>query len=267
MANNGVNLASLFQAVTQSLAENRQSLNQADTYNQDHGDNMVQTFETITQALQEKQGKPDSAALNYAAKQLLKNTSSGSGKLYAEGLSQAATQFKGQQIDPQAALQLLQTLIGGGQTAAQPAQANASGDVLGSLLGGLLGGTENTSQPTSSQTGGDALGSLLGGLLGGTENTSQSTSSQGSGDALGSLVGSLLGGTQTASQDNSGFGLDDLVNAGLTFMQAKQSGGSNMEAAIKAFLAVSGMGGTSDRTQSTELVVRSFLQALGGMKS
>jgi len=52
MAQSNVDLANLFQAVTQSLVENQQALDQADTYNRDHGDNMVKTFQTITGALQ-----------------------------------------------------------------------------------------------------------------------------------------------------------------------------------------------------------------------
>lgn len=59
-----IELGSLFQAVTRDLVNNRQALNQADGYNQDHGDNMVHTFQTITKAvkLKQKQGSSDSAA-------------------------------------------------------------------------------------------------------------------------------------------------------------------------------------------------------------
>ena len=59
---------------------------------------MVKTFQTITTALEKKRGSSDSAALGYAAKQLSRNATSGSSKLYAENLAQAATQFKGKQV-------------------------------------------------------------------------------------------------------------------------------------------------------------------------
>ncbi len=114
MAKNNLDLIPIFQAVTQALTANQQSLNQADGYNQNHGTNMVQTFHTITNALEQKQGKTAGTGLSYAARQLAKNTTSTSGQLYAQNLSQAATQLKGKKVDAQTALSLLQMLIGSG---------------------------------------------------------------------------------------------------------------------------------------------------------
>jgi hypothetical protein len=266
MSQSGSQLASIFQQVAQTLVENRQVLNQADEVNQDHGDNMVQTFQTIAHSLQEKQGSSDSAALAFAAKQLSNSTTSASGQLYAKGLSQAATQFKGQQFDSQTAMQLLQTLIGGGQ-APQASTQPAGGDVLTSLLGSLAGGGGDQSQPAQQPAGGDLLGALLGGLAGNDPGQQQQTQQQptqpnSSGDLLGTLLGGLTGGNQSGSANN-GMDMGDLLNAGMAFMQAKQSGGSNLDAIMKAFMAASGMGGSAHRTQSTQLVVSSFLKALG----
>jgi len=53
-ATKGVDLAKVFGAVAKTLGENRDSLNQADDYNHDHGDHMVQTFDVITRAMKEK---------------------------------------------------------------------------------------------------------------------------------------------------------------------------------------------------------------------
>jgi hypothetical protein len=237
MPQNSVDLASIFQTVTQALAENQQNLNQADGYNQDHGNNMVQTFQTITGALQQKKGASDSAALAYAAKQLSQNAGSGSGRTYAQNLTQASEQFKGQKVDSQGAMQLLQTLIGSGQT--QSTGQPAGGDMLSSLLGGLTGGTE-PSAPQASQAGGDVLSSLLGSLTGGASSSP--------------------GGQYAASMGN-------LLDAGLAFLQARQSGGSNAQALVQAFMAGSGMGNTPHRAQSTQVVVSSFLQALSSMHS
>ncbi len=214
MADSSALLASVFQTVTKSLLENQQALNQADDHNHDHGDNMVSTFETITKSLQSKKSAPDAAALAFAAKQLSKKGSGGSSKLYAQGLAQAAQQFKGKQVDPSSALQLLQTLIGAGQ--AQPsASRSTSGDMLGALLGGLTGG---------------------------------GTGSQG-----------------PAASPDSGLDAGDLLNAGMAFLQSRQGGGSNAEALLQALAAGSGMGQSNHRTQSTELVINAFTQALGAL--
>lgn len=262
MAQSSIDLAGLFGTVTQALAQNQQNLNQADDYNSDHGDNMVRTFETITGALQKKQGSSASTALSYAAKQLSKSSTSGSGKLYAQNLNQAAAQFKGKQIDQRGALDLLQTLIGGGQapaqggSAAQSAQTQAPAQGgIDDLLGALLGGQ---TQPQAASQGG--MEDLLGALMGGGQVQSQPASQGGAGD----LLGALLGGGQTSSQGNSQSGLDlgDLLTGAMAFMQARQSGGNTMTALVQAFMAASGMGNSAGRQQSTQIVVNSFLQAL-----
>jgi len=197
MPANRVDLVNIFQTVTQALEQNQQALDQADTFNKDHGDNMVQTFQTITSALEKKKSGTDGAALSYAAKTLAKKANSGSSKLYAQNLAEAAAQFKGKKVDQKGALQLLQTLIGGGGS------GSGGGDALGSLLGGLTGGGSSA----GSSGGGDLLGSLLGSLV--------------SGGGLQSLVQSFLGGSKVASSSDH-------------------------------------------RAQSTEVVIQSFLQALGG---
>ena len=50
MTNSQIDLLKLFQAAAGALQQNQSTLNQADTYNHDHGDNMVNTFNTIVQA-------------------------------------------------------------------------------------------------------------------------------------------------------------------------------------------------------------------------
>lgn len=226
MASNEVDLASIFQSVTQTLTENQQTLDQADEYNRDHGTNMVQTFQTITDALQKKKGSSASVGLNYAAQQLAQKSTSGSGKLYAQNLAQAAKQVKGKKVDGPGAAQILQTLIGG-QTG-QPAAQSGGGDLLSGLLGSLTGGGAS-SQQAPQTGGGDMLSTLLGGLAGGSGQHPPAQS--GGGDFLGSLLGNLI----------SGGGLQTLA---------------------QAFLGGSGMGDSSHRTQSTQLVINAFLQAL-----
>jgi len=283
-----MDLSSLFQAVTQSLAENQQDLDQADEFNRDHGSNMVRTFQTISSALDKKKGSSESAALSYAARQLSKKTTSGSGKIYAQNLAQAAGQFKGKKVDSAGALQLLQTLIGASQSgqSSQPASAQpAGGDLLGALLGGMAGG--ETSSPGTASGGGDLLSALLGGMAGG-EASSPGTGSAGS-DLLGSLLGGMAGG-ETSSQGTASAG-GDLLGALLGGMAGGQSpsqgtasaggdllgtllgglsggsgsGGGVLPALVQAFLGSSGMGNTTHRNQSTTLVIKAFLQALSSM--
>jgi hypothetical protein len=266
MADNSALLGSIFQMVTNTLAQNKQSLDQADDQNHDHGTNMVQTFQTITRAVDEQKNSPASDALAHAAQLVSKESKSGSGQLYAQGLAKAAAQMQGQPLNQQTAVQMLQTLISGGQSS-QPAAQPAGGDILGSLLGSLTGAQE-PQQQAAQPAGGDLLGELLGGLTG-VQQPQQPAAQPAGGDLLGSLLGGLTGGgaTPAGSNANANNGLDlgDLVNAGMAYMQAKQSGGTNTTALLQAVMAGSGMGNTNHRAQSTQLVVNSFLQALGGM--
>lgn len=138
MAQNTLDMISMFGQIANTLAENKQQLNKADEYNHDHGDNMVSIFNMITEAMQEKKSAAPATQLEYAAKQLQKKQS-GSAQLYSQGLAQAAQQFQGKQVTAENALDLAQVLLGGGQA---PQSSGQAGDALGSLLGGLLGGQQ-----------------------------------------------------------------------------------------------------------------------------
>lgn len=195
MSNGQIDLLKLFQAAAGALQQNKSALNQADTYNHDHGDNMVKTFNTIVQALQQKQDTKPAAQLKYVSQQLAQNaTTSGSGKTYAQGFAQAAGHFKGTEITLESILPLIQMILGGGQATTQ---TGSSADLIGSILGSLTGGGAGQSGQ------GLDLGGLLGGLFGGQ---SGSSSSKG-GDLLGSLIGGLVSNSQmadTASHTQSG---------------------------------------------------------------
>jgi hypothetical protein len=132
----GIDLTQIFGAAAQALAANQSALNQADTHNGNHGDNMVQTFNLITQALASQKDAQPSDALAYASQMLNQNANSGSAAVYAQGLAQAAQQFQGQQaVTPENGMGLLQALMGGGASSASPS-AGGGMDLLGSLLGG-----------------------------------------------------------------------------------------------------------------------------------
>jgi hypothetical protein len=261
-----VDLASMFKTVANNLDEHRADLNQADSYNHNHGDNMVEIFNTISEAIEAQPGKRPATQLAHASKVLEKRSQSGSAKVYANGLAQASQQFKGQRgISPESLAPLLGSLLGG--QAAGGVQAGASGDLLGSLLGGLAGGQGTA--PQSSGAAGDLLGSLLGGLAGGQGTAPQSSGA--SGDLLGSLLGGLSGGGQAAGSQGAssqgapsqgGLDLGDLLNAGAAFMGSQQQGDSAMQSIVKAFVAATQAGQSAHRAQSGELVVNSIVQEL-----
>ena len=163
MATNTVDLAKLFGAVANNLTAQKDALNQEDTYNHDHGDNMVQTFSTIAKVVADLKGKDQATQLASASKELQKSKS-GSAKLYAEGLNQASQQFKGQSITPDSAGLLLQALMGAQNQPAPTSQPKPQG---GGLLASLLGaftGSKPSSSPVQNQSQADDgldIGDLL----------------------------------------------------------------------------------------------------------
>jgi hypothetical protein len=229
-----LDLASVFQAVSGNLSQHQASLNQADEYNHDHGDNMVEIFGIINEAVAEKQGQKPADQLAYASQVLAQRSQSGSAKIYADGLAQASQKFKGRGVTPDNISGLLGSLLGG--QVAQPS-SNATSDLLGSLLGGLTGGQASAAQPSGGSA--DLLGGLLGGLTGG----------QGSGPS------------------QPGLDIGDLLNAGMAFMNSQKQGESAIQSIIKAFVSATQVGQREYRAQSGELVANSIVQSLGKLGS
>ena len=210
MANN-LNLSDIFQSVSSALASQQKDLNEADTYNHDHGDHMVQIFDLVQQAVSKKSDGSIADQLTYASKMLSKETDSGSAKLYAEGLENAAKSFTGSELNA---------------------------DNLSTLVKGLMN-VETNEQPAQSSNG----------------------------DMMGSLLSGLMGNQDAGSEVDSGLGMDDLLRAGLAFMQSKQGGDSNMEAAMDALMAASPLGQSAHRSQSGSIVastIMSFAQNFMG---
>jgi hypothetical protein len=108
---------------------------------------------------------------------------------------------------------------------------------------------------------------LVQSLLGSGQSASQSGGQSSS--QIGDLLGSLLGGGQPASQgsgqQDSGLDLGDLLNAGMTFMNAKQQGQDNLQAGLSALMAAGPMGQKPHRQQSGQVVANALLQAVAGM--
>jgi hypothetical protein len=238
-----IDLAKLFGTVAKTMVQNQSSLNAADDYNHNHGDNMVEVFDVITKAMKEKSTATPAQQLAYASQLLQQKTTSGSGQLYAENLKDASAQLgTAKKVTPDNAMTILQTLLGASGTI--PAQSQSQGGSLGGdLLGSLLGGATGTAPGSTGSAGEDLLGSLLGGLTG--------------------------AGTGAGSQSGQQQGIDigQLLNAGMTFAQAKKSGKSNLDAILNAVVSSSKMNTSTARTQSGTLVANTLLQALSKMTS
>ena len=248
-------LPSIFKAVSKTLSENEAVLNEADTYNHNHGSNMAKAFTTVSKAVAKKKDLPVSDQLAYAS-EVLKDSSSGSARFYAQGLANASQKFQGKQLNENTVGLLINALMGT-QEPAQETSGAADRSLLGSLLGGMTGDTQQQSQPS----GGDLLGSLLGGLTGSTQQQSQPSG----GDLLGSLLGGMTGSTQQQSQPSGGdnsLDVTDLLSAGLAYYSAKQQGGSTMEAIMQALSSASPLGKREDQTQSGALVINTILNML-----
>ncbi len=249
-----LDLAQLFDFVTRSLEQKRPELNQADTYNHDHGDHIIEVFELITQVAKENPGL-DAGQLLEKASERLREKQTGTAQVYAQNLAQGAPQLRGKPVTQQTLPLLMQALLGGGaaqQQAAQPS-SQGSGDALGGLLGALMGGEQAPAQAQhktapSGSAGGDLLGGLLGALMGGGQQ-----------QAAGGQQGGL----------SDGIDLGDIMRMGSAFMQASQSGKSTTQAALEALAAASNVGQTPHRAQSATMVMQALMQAaqmMGGKK-
>ena len=232
MASGNVDLFSLFKQVSKAVQENKTSLNEADTYNHDHGDHMAEIFEVITQAVKDKKNAEPADQLEYAAQLLRKKSNSGSATIYAEGLGKAAKQITGKELNAGSIISILATILG--SSMGSSSQSSSGGGMLGSLLGSLAGGA-------SANSGGDMLGSLLGSLAGGS-------SADSGGDMLGSLLGSLAGG---ASADSG----EDTLGSLLGSLTGELVSGSQVAKSSPA------------RAQSSELITSTLLNALSSMAS
>ncbi|MCJ7520365.1 MAG: dihydroxyacetone kinase subunit L [Anaerolineaceae bacterium] len=162
MANEQIDLFSLFKQVSKSVKQNKTSLNQADPYNHDHGDNMVEIFDVITRAMKEKKTADPADQLEYAAQLLRSKTGSGSGQVYASGLESAAKQVLGKDLNIGTIMTIIQSLMGSTQQPNQQTAQTAGSDMIGSLMGQLLGGAGKTGAGSSGTGQGLDLTDLLG---------------------------------------------------------------------------------------------------------
>lgn len=109
------------------------------------------------------------------------------------------------------------------------------------LIQALLGGGQQSRQ-------GQAGADLLGSLLSGGQPSSQGTD----------MLEALLGG----KGKQSGLDVGTLLNAGMAFMNAKQQGKDNLQAALSALMSTGPMAQNNHRQQSGQLVANALLQAI-----
>ena len=226
MADN-FDLSTVFAKVAEALKENQSTLDAADEYNGNHGTHMVETFNLIQKAVASKSAAPASDQLAYASEQLRTNTSSGSAKLYADGLKEASEQFVGKEFNQKSAGTLINALMG-----SKPSAEGGSGDFLSTLLGGFTGGNQSKPEPQAQQPAPEQPDDLVGSLLGNIpQQTSNQPQAQGGGDLLSTLLGGL-GGTQAQTQQQQ--------------QPAQEAGGDLLSTLL------GGMGGTQAQTQQQQ---------------
>jgi hypothetical protein len=210
---------------------------------------MVHNVGVIHKALQTNASQPPAAALAAAAQSLQTQGRGGTSQYYAQGLSQAASQLTGQSaLNNNDVLTLVQSVLG-----SIPAQGN--------------------SQATTNMPGQSGAGSVLEtlmGMAGGATQGSQTVAPPATGDLLGGLLGALGGQNQPGATQTDGQVLNDLVNAGERFLQAKQAGSDNMtaitQAAMGALMGSQPLQSSSPQAAAGGLIAQSVLGALLGRR-
>ena len=198
MPESQVDLATLFNKVTEALQGEKDSLNEADSYNHDHGDHMVENFKAITEALEQKRGAPPAEQLAYASERLNQSFSSDSAKLYSQGLTRAANQLQGQPtITNENAVSLVQSLLGGEENEPPSMPATRSKPGSGTNLNTLL--TAGTAYMQAQKEGASPLEALIKAVMSGSQmnqSSHQSQSGQVVGGTLISALSAMLGGAK-----------------------------------------------------------------------
>ncbi len=270
MSNTTQDLSSLFGQALQALTANKDQINQLDGYNGNHGDNIVSTISLITQGLQKNKAKPPAEALQETASLVQTQGQGGSSRYYAQGLQQAAAQVQGKDdLSDNDVMGLVQNLLG-----AVPAQGGGEGGSVMELLSKMAGGQSAAApaQPAPQAGGNDLLGGILGMVTGQDSQPAAAQPQAGGGDLLGGLLGMVTGqGAGQASQpaqpaNPPGLDMQDLMNAGMAFLQATQSGADTKsaltQAAMSGLLGVNPMQAGTSRAAAGGVLAQSVLQAL-----
>ena len=96
MTESSLDLGNLFGAVAKNLLANQSELNKADTYNNDHGNNITQAFQIITQAVQASGQTPVSTQiLTNASTALQQQANTGSAPVLCPGFDPGSQSVTG----------------------------------------------------------------------------------------------------------------------------------------------------------------------------
>lgn len=152
-----IELARVFQAVADVLAQQRESLNQADTVNNNHGDHMLEIFRIATQAVQDLPLAGLPGVLEQAGRLITQLEDNATAQVYAHGLEQFGRAFRQHQVEfddlARYLRQVLEVPPANGTTrgqAASSSKAEIGGEVLKALVAGLAawGQVENGENPS-----------------------------------------------------------------------------------------------------------------------
>lgn len=155
-------LPGLFQAVTDSLSEARDELDQADTLNQNHGDHMVEVFQLATRAAAEKQSADLADAMQYASQLLSECAGNASARLYARGLDHLAKQFRQRRITLDELVRYVRYYLRDkAEAGGKDDSKDRSGELLKALLSALADWEQGESEKPDSGSGLD-MGYLFG---------------------------------------------------------------------------------------------------------
>jgi hypothetical protein len=143
------NLATLFEAALATLRQNQEALNQADPFNGNHGDHMVEIFETAVQAARQSDPSNLALAMEQASLMLTGLEDNGSARLYARGLKQFASQFRQHEVTLNDLLAYGQNLLREKDKTGERAAGSSadSGAILKALASGLAGWSRAENEP------------------------------------------------------------------------------------------------------------------------
>ena len=132
-----IELAPFFQAVGEALRQSKDALNQADEYNGNHGDHMVEVFEIAARAAEGSCQAEMAGAMADASRLLGEQAHNGSAQVYARGLMCMAEQFRKYGISLEDLLAYVQASLVEGEEKRAESVPTPSGEVLKALAAGL----------------------------------------------------------------------------------------------------------------------------------
>ena len=213
----------MFRPLLQVLEQHRLELNQADFFNQDHGDHMLAVFQRAVDAAQAQPEAGLADGLEAAAGLLRQLPENGSAQVYARGLEQFARQFRQRGIDLPALLAYTRSTL----DKQKP-------------VGAALAAAPLAAAPLPPSTSAEVLKALLGGLSA-WEQAEKNPDKVGQANSLPLDMGYLLG-------------------LGISYAQAKQRGGAPLEVLAATVASASPLASVPHRLQSARLVFLTLLR-------